>query len=54
MQFRVRLRLSRVVPPFLRVTTSDPEKIKLLKEEMESMLYKRAIEPVTSFHPKSG
>ena len=53
-QFRVHPRLSRVVPPFLRVTTSDPEKIQLLNEEVESMLDKRAIEPVTSFHPKNG
>ena len=53
-QFRVRLRLSRVHPTFLGVTTSDPEKIQFLKEEVESMLDKRAIDPITSFHPKHG
>ena len=46
-QFRVRPKLARVVPQFLRKPPADPEKIRLLQEEIESMLEKRAIEPVS-------
>ena len=53
-QFRVRPKLSRVVPQFLRRTPTDPEKIRLLESEVQSMLDKHAIEPVSSDHPKSG
>ena len=53
-RFRVRLKLTRVVPQFLRATPSDPEKIQLLQTEVKSMLDKHAIEPVSSCHPKGG
>ena len=53
-QFRVQPRLSRVVPPFLRATPKDPAQILLLKAEVQSMLDKHAIEPVSPLHPKSG
>ena len=53
-QFRVRPKLARVVPQFLRKPPADPEKIRLLQEETESMLEKHAIEPVSSHHPKGG
>ena len=53
-QFRVRPKLTRVVPQFLRVTPSDPEKIQLLQTEVESMLDKHAVEPVSSCHTKGG
>ena len=53
-QFRVRPKLTRVVPQFLRATPSDPEKIQLLQTEVKSMLDKHAIEPVSSCHPKGG
>ena len=53
-QFRVRPKLTKVVPQFLRATPSDPEKIQLLQTEVKSMLDKHAIEPVSSCHPKGG
>ena len=53
-QFRVRPKLTRVIPQFQRKSLTDPEKIRLLQQEVESMLEKRAIEPVSSHHPKGG
>ena len=53
-QFRVRPKLARVVPQFLRKPPADPEKIRLIQEEIESMLEKPAIEPVSSHHLKGG
>ena len=53
-QFCVHPKLTRVVPQYLRVTPSDPEKIQLLQTELKSMLDKHAIEPVSSCHPKDG
>ena len=51
-QFRVRPKLARVVPQFLRKPPADPEKIRLLQEEIGSMLEKCAIDSVSSHHPK--
>ena len=53
-QFHVRPKLTRVIPQFLRKSPTDPEKIRLLQQDVESMLEKRAIEPVSSHHPKGG
>ena len=53
-QFRVRPRLSRVVPQFLRRTPTDTEKFQLLESEVQSLLDKHAIKPVSSAHPMSG
>ena len=53
-QFCVHPKLARVVPQFLRKPPADPEKIRLLQEEIESMMEKCAIEPVSSHHPKGG
>ena len=36
------------------LTPSDPENIQLLKKEVESLLEKQAIEPVSSLHRKKG
>ena len=53
-QFHVHPKLARVVPQFLRKPPADPEMIRLLQEEIESMLEKHAIEPVSSHHLKRG
>ena len=53
-QFRVLPRLLLSPPKWCTRMPKDPVKMEILKGEVESLLQKRAIEEVTSMHPKRG
>ena len=53
-QFRVVPRLLLSPPKWCTRMPKDPVKMEILKGEVESLLQKRAIEEVTSMHPKRG